>query len=213
MSTYRFNVADMYAEPFAIAPQLTAQLHIEETTGQTVHAIALHCQVRIEPQRRRYDDAERAKLRGIFGDHERWGETLKPFQWMQCDTTVQGFVDATDVDLVLPCTYDFEVTAAQYLHGLDDGGVPLNLLFSGTVFTKGTTGFSVERIPWDCEARYQLPVAVWRDMISAHYPNTGWVRMEHDTLAMLTDYRARHGLTSWDETARSLLSREEEPVS
>ena len=42
---------DVVAEPYAAAPQLTARLRIEETTGQRVHAIALRCQVRIEPQR------------------------------------------------------------------------------------------------------------------------------------------------------------------
>ena len=33
-----------------------------------------------------------------------------------------------------PCTYDFEVTAAKYLQALDGGEVPLEFLFSGTVF-------------------------------------------------------------------------------
>ena len=52
MSEYRFTVLDVVAEPYAVAPQLTARLRIEETTGQRIHAIALRCQVRIEPQRR-----------------------------------------------------------------------------------------------------------------------------------------------------------------
>ena len=90
-------------------------------------------------------------------------ETLKPFQWMQCNTTVHGFTGETEVDLALPCTYDFDVVASRYLHALGDGAVPLTLLFSGTVFTRGDNGFAVEQVPWGCEARYQMPVQVWRE--------------------------------------------------
>jgi hypothetical protein len=206
MSEYRFAVLDVAAEPYALAPQLTARLRIEETTGQRIHAIALRCQVRIEPQRRRYDQAEQNGLRGLFGDRARWVDTLKPFLWMQCNTTVQGFIGRTEADLALPCTYDLDVIGTRYLHALDAGDVPLTLLFSGTVFTRGTTGFGVEQIPWACEARYQLPVQIWRDMIASYFPNTGWLRVDSDVLDQLAEYRARHGLTSWDETMLKLLA-------
>lgn len=206
MSGYAFTVRDVFAEPYAAAPQLTARLRVEESTGQTVHAIALRCQVRIEPQRRGYGEQDERGLRSIFGDRSRWADTLKPFLWMQCNTTVQGFTDFTEVDLALPCTYDFDVTASRYLHSLTEGTVPLTFLFSGTVFTKGATGFGVEQVPWDCEARYPLPVAVWRSMIDLYYPGTGWIRLDRDVLQELADYRTRHGLTTWDETVTALLS-------
>jgi Family of unknown function (DUF6084) len=210
MSAYRFTVLDVVAEPYAVAPQLTARLRIEETTGAQVHAIVLRCQVRIEPQRRGYGGAEADALRGLFGERGRWPETLRPFLWMQASATVQGFTGATQVDLPLPCTYDLDVIGTRYLHALDAGEVPVNLLFSGTVFTRGTTGFAVQQVPWDSEARYRLPVAVWRDMIASYFPNTGWIRLDADVLAELAGYRARHGLTGWDETVRTLLARDRE---
>ena len=77
-----------------------------------MHAIALRCQVRIEPQRRRYEPADESGLRALFGDRDRWADTLRPFLWMQCSTMVQGFTGVTEVDLALPCTYDFEVTGS-----------------------------------------------------------------------------------------------------
>jgi len=205
MSDYTFTVADIFAEPYAVAPQLTARLRIDEATGQTIHAIALRCQVRIEPQRRRYDAAEQNGLRGLFGERDRWVDTLKPFLWMQCNTTVQGFTATTETDLVLPCTYDFDVVGSRYLHALDAGAVPLTLLFSGTVFTKGEHGFGVQQVPWDCEARYDLPVSVWGDMMRSYFPNSGWIRLDHDVLAALADYRSTHGLMTWEETVQSLL--------
>ncbi|HEX5201766.1 MAG TPA: DUF6084 family protein [Actinoplanes sp.] len=210
MSAYTFTVLDVAAEPYAASPQLTCRLRIAESTGRRVHAIALRCQVRIEPQRRRYDPAEQDALRGLFGERERWADTLKPFQWMQANATVPGFTGDIETDLALPCTYDLEVIGTRYLHALDAGDVPLNLLFSGTIFTKGTTGFAVEQVPWACEARWALPVAVWRDMIDAFFPNSGYVLVSADILKELAAFRARHDLISWDETMRRLLAAAEE---
>lgn len=206
MNPWSFEVLDMRAAPYAAAPELTARLRVTEGTGTPVHAIALHCQVRIEPQRRGYDAQDEAGLRALFDQRSRWSETLRPFQWMQCDTTVQGFRDKTEVDLPLPCTYDFDVTGSRYLHAVGGGSVPLSLLFSGTAFLRGQDGFAVQQIPWDCEARYELPVAVWRQMIATYFPGTGWIRMDHDVVAALAAYRARQGLTSWDEAVTRLLA-------
>jgi Family of unknown function (DUF6084) len=208
MIDLRFAVEDVFAEPYAAVPQLTARLRIAETSGEKVHAMALRCQVRIEPQRRRYAPDEEEALLGLFGPRERWNDTLRPLLWMQCNTTVPGFAGNLVTDLALPCTYDFEVVGSRYLHALREGTVPLLLLFSGTVFTKGETGFAVHQVPWDCEARFELPVTVWRDMIRAYYPSKGWLQLDEDVLKKLADYRARHGLISWEETVESLLAGE-----
>ena len=205
MTAYRFKALDVFAEPYAVAPQLTCRLRIEETTGRRIHAIALRCQVRIEPQRRRYDSDEEELLRGLFGERARWGDTLKSFQWMQADATVQGFTGSTETDLALPCTYDLEVIGTRYLHALDAGDVPLNLLFSGTVFVRGGAGFEVEQVPWACEARYALPVSVWRDMVAAFFPNSGYLRVSAEVLREVAAFRAQHDLISWDETLQHLL--------
>lgn len=210
MSELSFAVVDVFAEPYAVAPQLTARLRIEESSDQTIHAIALRSQVRIEPQRRRYALEEQNGLLGLFGERERWVDTLKPFLWMQCSTTVQGFTGATEVDLPLPCTYDFDVVGSRYLHALDAGAVPLTFLFSGTVFTVGTTGFGVEQVPWHCDARYDMAVEVWRHMMQSYFPNSGWIRLEHGVLGALADYRARHGLITWEETVTALLTGADE---
>ncbi|MEV3931757.1 MULTISPECIES: DUF6084 family protein [unclassified Streptomyces] len=213
MNGLGFSVLDVVAEPYTVVPQLTARLRITDGSGDPVHAVVLHCQVRIEPQRRHYDEAEREGLRGLFGEQDRWSDTLRPFKWMQCDTTVQGFTGTTDVDLALPCTYDFDVVGSRYLHALADGTVPLSLLFSGTVFSKGRSGFGVRQVPWDCEARYAMPVSVWRRMIASHYPNSGWIRLGQDSLDALAGFRARRGLISWDETLSTLLAGTDEVVA
>jgi hypothetical protein len=206
MTSLTFAAVDIVAEPYAAAPQLTARLRIEESTGAVIHAIALRCQVRIEPQRRPYSEADEAELLGLFGDRSRWRDTLRPFPWMQCAAMVQGFTGTTEVDLPMPCTYDFEVTGSKYLHAVQDGFIPLLLLFSGTIFTRGSSGFGVEQVGWDCEASYQLPVSVWQQVIEANFPGTGWLRLDRDVLHALARYQAEHGLTSWDATVEFLLA-------
>ena len=206
MTNLTFRVLEIVAEPYTVAPQLTARLEVTESSGTTIHAIALRCQVRIEPQRRSYTEAEGAGLLALFGERSRWRDTLRPFLWMQCTAMVQGFRDQTQLDLALPCTYDFDVTGSKYLHALSEGTIPLALLFSGTIFTRGVNGFGVEQVPWDCEASYALPVSVWRHVIELNYPHTGWLRLDRDVIDAVARYRAERGVTTWDATIESLLA-------
>jgi hypothetical protein len=207
-----FTVVDIVPEPYAAAPNLLARVRVEETTGEQVHALALRAQVRIEPQRRRYDDTEERALLDLFGDRTRFAQTLRPFSWLHASTVAQGFTGSTEIDLVLPCTYDFEVSGTTYLHALRDGEIPLLFLFSGTVFTRGTTGFSVSQVPWDQEARFRLPVTVWRDLMEENFPGTEWVRMDRDTVDALAHYRHVRGLTSWDAAVTTLLAEATSPA-
>lgn len=207
-----FTVLDIVPEPYAAAPQLTARLRLTESSGTVIHAIALRAQLRIHPQRRAYSAEEEAGLRDLFGPRERWTSTLKSFLWLQCGTTVQGFTGEAEVDLPLPCTFDFDVTAAKYLHALRDRTIPVELLFSGTVFTRGVNGFGVEQVPWNCDASYQLPVAVWQDLMNRFFPGTGWIRLDRDLITELARYKAALGLTSWDATIAGLLERAGDPV-
>jgi len=208
MTDLVFTVTDVAPEPYAAAPNLSARLLIEETSGETVHAIALRCQVKIEPQKRRYSDAEAAGLLDLFGPRERWKSTLRSVLWMHTGTMVQGFTGSRAVDLPLACTYDFEVSACRYLHALDESGasIPLEFLFSGTVFTKGESGFTVERVPWDRQASYDMPVDAWHGLMRAHFPNSGWLRLGHDNLAALAQYKSNRGLLSMDDAVEQLLA-------
>jgi len=118
---------------------------------------------------------------------------------------VQGFTGTTQVTLPLECTYDFEVAAAKYLHALRDGTIPLQFLWSGTVFGRGAKGFAVQQVPWDREERYDMPVAVWRDLMQQHFPNTGWLRLNRDTIDALAAYRSARGLLGFDDAITTLL--------
>lgn len=205
MTELTFTVLDAAPEPYGAAPTLLFRIRATEATGAAVHAIALRAQVHIEPQRRKYDDPELPGLADLFGAPERWPTTLKPFLWTHASTMVRGFTGSLEFDLPVPCTYDFEVAAAKYLHSLRDGDVPLVLRFNGTVFTRGTTGFGVEQVPWHLESAYRLPVRVWRDLMDAYFPGGGWIRLDRDTLDALARYRSARGFTSWEQALGELL--------
>ncbi|WAC53713.1 DUF6084 family protein [Gordonia sp. SL306] len=200
------RVIDVSPEPYALSPTLIARTQLTLPDGAGAHAVALRAQVRIEPTRRPYTDAEAAGLVDLFGLRERWSATQRAFLWMHSTTMVPGFTGDTVADLPLPCTYDFEVSASKYLHALADGAIPLLFLFSGTVFVKGTPGLTVQQIPWDREARFELPVRVWRDLMAMCHPGTGWLRLRGETISALTDYKSAHGLLDYDEAVTALLS-------
>lgn len=205
MTSLAFEVLDVGPQPYAASPHLLFRLRVTESSGAVVHAIALRCQLRIEPQRRPYDADERAGLADLFGTPDRYGTTLKPFLWTHATAMVQGFTGSTELDLPVACTYDFEVAGAKYLHALRDGDVPLVLLFSGTVFTRGTTGFAVEQLSWSLEAPCRLPVAAWRSLMDAYFPGGGWIRLDRAAIDALARYRSAHGLTSWEAAIDALL--------
>ena len=81
MAELVFDWLGARAERYSAVPSLTLCLRISETSGQRVDAIALRCQIRIEPHRRRYGEAEARRLHDLFGDPSRWADTLKPLQF------------------------------------------------------------------------------------------------------------------------------------
>jgi hypothetical protein len=119
---------------------------------------------------------------------------------------VRGFTGSAEIDLPIELSYDLEVAVGKYLHALRDGAAPLLLLFSGTVFHQTPAGLQVEQIPWDREAQFDLPVAVWKAALDSHHPGTGWLRVRRDTIDALHAYKTGHGLATWDETLVQLLA-------
>ncbi|MFD8478173.1 DUF6084 family protein [Kitasatospora sp. NPDC059673] len=208
MTELGFACTGVTTDPHAAGPTLVFRLRITAPAAARVHALALRCQLRIEPARRGYGEAEGERLADLFGERSRWGTTLNPVQLAQVPLMVPGFTGETEVDLPVPCTYDMDVASARYLRALDGGEVPLLLLFSGTAFA-GPRGFQVTPVPWDREASVRMPVAVWREAIDRHFPGCGWLRLPEDVMDALLAYRSRRALPSWEATVRELLTATE----
>jgi Family of unknown function (DUF6084) len=201
------------AEPlrFAAVPTLSFRVGIERLSGAPVRSIALNVQIRIAATRRSYDRATQERLIELFGGPEVWGRGLRSLPWTHAIGQVAPFDDSTLLGLEVACTYDFEVAASKYLHALRDGDVPLELLFSGTVFYAGEEGrLQVALVPWEKEADYRMPIQVWRGMMDHYFPNSAWLRLNRDSFDRLYAYRSRNALPSWERTVDALLDEAEE---
>jgi hypothetical protein len=194
------------AGPLAHAAGPTLRFELEVTSPAAIRSIALNAEIRIAATRRAYDPAAQARLVELFGRPEDWGRNLHALHWTTANVTVLPFTGRTTVDLLVPCSYDLAVAGAKYLNALEDGDVPLDFMFSGTVFYLADDGrLQVARISWEKEAAYRLPVAVWRETIERHFPGAGWLRLDRKTFQRLSDYKARHALLTWEDTIEALL--------
>jgi hypothetical protein len=206
MADLTFECVDIRPDRYGTSPTLLLKLRITEGSANRIHAIALRIQLRIEPQRRRYGPHESDLLSYLFGDPSRWGETLKPMQFATVSAMVPSFTGSTEIEVPLPCTYDLEVAAGKYFHALDEGVIPLALLYSGTAFSKGEKGFWVDQVPWHLESSYRMPIEVWQELMDLYFPNEGWVRLRHDTIDALLRYKSRHAIPTWDAAMEKLLA-------
>jgi hypothetical protein len=128
--------------------------------AERIAGVRLFCQVRIEPARRGYTPGERARLRDLFGEPARFGETLRPFPWVEAAIEVPPFEESTLVAIDLPLA----PAAARYLGALEAGHVPLSLLFRGLIFYEASDGRpQVAPIPWAKETAFRLPVQMLRE--------------------------------------------------
>jgi hypothetical protein len=207
MPELNFQVDSAEAVQFAAAPMLAFKLRLTNADdAETIYSVALRCQIQIEATKRRYSGREQEHLRDLFGEPERWGQTLRGMLWTHASIVVPPFVGTTLVDLPVPCTFDFNVAAAKYFAGLDDDEVPLCLQFSGTAFYETSEGaLQVAQISWEKETRFRLPVSTWREMIDIYYPNSAWLSLRRDVFDRLNLYKMRNGMTTWEQALESVL--------
>src|SRR5271168_2093695 len=211
MPNLSFMIDEASVVPFAIAPTLAFALRINNATlAQIIHTVALRCQIQLEVSRRRYTAEEQAKMRDLFGEPERWSQTLRSLLWTHVSVVVPSFQGSTLTDLPIHCTFDFNVAATKYFEGLTDGEIPLHLMFSGTVFYADSEDvLQVAPISWEQEARFRLPVKVWRDMMDAYYPNNVWLNLRRDVFDRLYQYKTQRGIPTWEQALERVLPVEE----
>jgi hypothetical protein len=197
----------------AVSPLLAFKLRLTNSNPEeTIHTVALRCQIQIEVTRRKYSPEDQTRLRDLFDEPSRWSQTLKNLLWTHASMVVPSFQGSTVIDLPVPCTFDFNVAATKYFDGLADGEVPICLQFSGTVFyANAQGGLQVAPISWDKETRFKLPVKVWRDMMESYYPNSAWLCLHKDTFERLHQYKVRHGIPTWEEVLEDIIPVEELP--
>jgi len=215
MPDLQFQVIRVTVAERAVVPTLLFEIRIAcRTPGIAIEAIALQCQIRVDPARRRYADTEVPRLNDLFGERERWGETLKGFLWTHVHASVPAFQSHTEFQLPVPCSYDFNIAATKFFHGIRDGDAPLNLLFRGSVFHHNKSGdLQIEPVPWTTDAQFRLPIKLWHGMMAQYYPDGVWLPVERSTLDSLESFRREHRLASWNEAIELLMKQRPELVS
>jgi hypothetical protein len=200
-----FECTGARAERHAAAPTVTLQLRIRESSGALVGAIVLRCQVRIEPRLRPYAPAEEARLTDLFGDRSQWERTLNPIQLASIALSVPQFGGEVSVSVPLSVTGDVAVASGKYFQSLDDGEIPLSLLFSGTAFVVVDGRMTVEPVPWHHEARCRLPVKVWQETVDALFPDAGWITLGRECIDALRAYAAAEAIAGPARAVERLL--------
>ena len=213
MPNLDFRVAGAEVQEFAAVPSLLFKLRVENLEEEPIRSVALNTQIRIAATQRHYDAVEQERLLELFGEPSRWKDTLRSLLWTHTVLQVPAFSGSTVADMPVPCTYDLEVVAAKYFYALEDGEVPLEFLFSGTVFYAGEDGrLQVARISWEKEAEFRLPVRLWKEMMDHYFPNSAWIRLRRDAFDRLYDYKVRKGLPTWEAAVEALLRASEQEV-
>jgi hypothetical protein len=200
------------AAPAEHAAVPTLRLALEARSDVPIQSILLHVQVMIAARRRQYGEGNHVRLFELFGAPPDWATTVRTLLWTRQTLVVPGFTGRTVVDLDLPCTYDLDVTATRYFDALDDGEVPLELLFSGALFYAGPGGMlQTVRIPWDVEAEHRLPIRTWKETMDGHFRGTGWLRLRKDVLDRLHAYRSATAAATWEAAIEDLLDGRDAP--
>jgi hypothetical protein len=200
MPDLTFRIESASVVPFAATPLLSFAVHVANTpAAERIHAVVLRCQVQLDVTRRSYNGDEKARLRDLFGESDRWGSTLRSMLWTHVSAVVPAFTGETTTEVQVPCTFDFNVAATKYFYGLEDGDVPLTFLFSGSIFYEDAAGsFQVTPVPWDREARFRLPVRAWREVIDHYYPNIAFLALRRDVFDRLYQFKQDRGIATWE---------------
>jgi hypothetical protein len=214
MPDLSFEVIGAEVPPYAAVPTLIFKLRVTNADEQErIHSVTLRSQVQLAVTRRRYSPEAQAQLLEVFGEPERWGETLRSLLWTHVNAVVPQFSGSVIIDLPIACTYDFEVVATKYFSALGDGEVPLLFLFSGTVFYENEEGnLQAGQISWTKESSYRFPITIWQEMMARYYPNSTYIRLHKDIFDRLYQYKATHGLPTWEDVIGRLLQTNEKEV-
>jgi hypothetical protein len=207
MPALAFEITDVETAPRTVAPLLMFHLEVTNLPAEEqIQGVILEMQIQFLCPQRSYTDLEKENLIELFGPPDCWGQTLRDRLWTHATATLGSFAGTARTRVAVPCTFDLNLSASRFLHGLEEGDVPLLFLFSGTAFHAGPDGqLQAHRIAAGSECTYKMPVGLWRGMMDKHWPNAAWLACDRAVFDRLWDYKRRNQLSDWDQTLEHLL--------
>src|ERR1700721_3972894 len=110
MPELNFQIEGAQAVPYAASPLLSFNLRLTNSgPEESIHTVVLRAQIQIEVTRRHYSHEEQSKLRDLFGEPDRWGQTLRNLLWTHAIVVVPRFTGSIVAEIPVPCTFDFNV--------------------------------------------------------------------------------------------------------
>jgi len=202
----RLTIEGVSADLNSIAPELRFSLRIEDGEPVKIQTILMYCQIHLDVPQRGYSAYEQRQLIELFGTRDQWGRTLRRMLWTNTNVIILGFTSSTTVDIRIPCSFDFNIASTKYFSALESGEVPLTFYFNGTIFYFDEKGaLKATTIPWDTEARFQMPVQVWRDAMEQHYRNFAWLCLRKDVFEKLRQYKMSHGFATFEDAVEDAI--------
>ena len=207
MPELRFEIISSRVRQYAAVPTLVFNLQItNDTPDEEVYAAALKCQIIIEATKRQYDAETKSRLYELFGNAERWGETVGTTFWQIIMVPIPRFTDQVVVEINVTCSEDQIIAAGKYFYGVQDGIVPLAFLFSGTLFFKDVKDdLQITLIPWEKEAYCKMPAILWQEMMEVHFPNTRWLHIRKDLYDKLVRYKSQNNFQTLENCLEDIL--------
>ena len=86
-----FSITGAAHTAFAAAPTMLFTAAVTDPSGHEIQSIALTAQVMIDPARRGYDPATRARLAELFGPPASWAPSTSGLSWARVSATVPTF--------------------------------------------------------------------------------------------------------------------------
>jgi hypothetical protein len=207
MADLTFRIESASPVPFAVSPQIALSVRVVNgRPNLAVDSALLRYQIQIDAPARSYDTNEYEALRDLFGEGAVRGRAVRRLSWTHAAVVVPPFTHEATFDVHAPCTFDMCVSTTKYFRALFEGGAPVILLFSGTVFHRDEQGaLRASPVPWSTEARFTIPARVWHDAVHDHYAGVTPLPVRHDLFERLERYRRDHALPSWDHVIDRLL--------
>ena len=204
----KFSLLDATPLPDAAVPQIAFRLRIEDISPEPslIQTAALRCQIRIESTNQQNDESIQSGRHDLFGVPSRWGQMVRSMLWTHAQLIVPSFQGVAEVDLPVPCSFDFNLAATRHFYGSPADFVPLCFLFSGTAFYYRDDLLQSASIPWDRELYFPLPLSHWKEMMELYYPNSVWLQLRSDLFTRLSEFRSQSSSLTWDQAIERLLA-------
>ena len=212
MPDLKFRVEAAAAAVRTAVPMMNFRVRIMNHRIEPVCLAALGCRIEIEIPRRDCGTEDRERMKELFGESSRWGESPETLLWTSSSLMVPAFSESITCDLLAPCSFDFNVAATKYFYGLQENDAPLRFHFSGHVVYETESG--VQSAPLEHEeANYSLAAREWSDLMDRYYPSSVWLRLPRETFDRFYRYKLDHGIANWEDVFDNLLPASQELVN